>query len=163
MAVEIYKILHGMGPAYLSTLFSTSNVPYQVRDGNKVTQPLKPTTTFGTKSLAYFGTHLWNMLPHHIKNSVSLRDFKSMIGKLSGPTCHCCVCTLVIWYHSLLVFYYRFIAHCPFNVFTGTICNNTVLLISFKQAQTLWKSIIFMLYILLSLFIRLRTSTIYVY
>ena len=31
MAVEIYKILNGMGPEYLSTLFSKSNVPYQLR------------------------------------------------------------------------------------------------------------------------------------
>ena len=67
MAVEIYKILNGMGPEYLSTLLSKSNVPYQLRDGNKLTQPLKRTSTFGIKSLAYFGTHLWNMLPHHIK------------------------------------------------------------------------------------------------
>ena len=36
MAVEIYKILNGMGPEYLSTLFSKSNVPYQLRDGNKL-------------------------------------------------------------------------------------------------------------------------------
>ena len=114
MAVEMYKILNGMGPEYLSTLFSKSNVPYQLRDGNKLTQPLKRTTTFGIKSLAYFGTHLWNMLPHHIKNSVSLREFKSMIGKWSGPTCHCCVCTLVVWYHSVLVFYYRCIASLSF-------------------------------------------------
>ena len=67
MAVEIYKILNDMGPEYLSTLFSKSNVPYQLRDGNKLTQLLKRTTTFGIKSLAYFETYLWNMLPHHIK------------------------------------------------------------------------------------------------
>ena len=93
MAVEIYKILNGMIPEYLSSLFSKSNVPYQLRDSNKLIQPLKQTTTFGIKSLAYFGTHLWNMLPHPIKNSISS---KSMIGKSSGPTCHCCVCTLVV-------------------------------------------------------------------
>ena len=99
MAVEIYKILNGMSPEYLSSLFSKSNVLYQLRDSNKLIQPLKRTTTFGIKSLAYFGSHLWNMLPHHIKNSLSLCNFKSMIGKWSGPTCHCCVCTLVVWYH----------------------------------------------------------------
>ena len=128
MAVEIYNILNGMSPEYLSTLFSKSNVLYQLRDGNKLTQPLKRTTTFGIKYLAYFGTHPWNMLPHHIKNSVSLREFKSMIGKWSGPTCHCCVRTWVVWYHSVLVFYYRFIAHCLFNIFTESIYNITLLL-----------------------------------
>ena len=47
MAVEIYKILNNMGPEYLSILFSKSNVPYQLRDGNKLIQTLKLTTTFG--------------------------------------------------------------------------------------------------------------------
>ena len=69
MAVEIYKILNGKGPEYLSTLFSDDL--FQLRDGNKLTQPLKRTTTFGIKSVTYFGTHPWNMFPHHIENSVS--------------------------------------------------------------------------------------------
>ena len=97
MAIEIYKILNDMGPDYLSCLYSKSNTPYQLRDDNKLIQPLKRTTTFGIKSFAYFGTHLWNMLPNHIKNSVSLYDFKSLIRKWSGPTCCCSVCTQVVW------------------------------------------------------------------
>ena len=143
IAVEIYKILNGMGPEYLSTPFSKSNAPYPLRGDDKLIQPLKRTTTFGIKSLAYFKTHLWNMLPRHIKKSVSLRDFKSMIGKCnlqrgewgkwSGPTCLCCVCTLVLGCHSLLVCYYRFIAHCPFNVFTESIYSISLLPIAFKQ------------------------------
>ena len=86
-----------MGPDYSSCLFSKSNTPYQSRDDNKLIQPLKRTTTFGIKSVAYFGTHLWNMLPNHIKNSVSLYDFKSLIRKWSDPTCCCSVCTQVVW------------------------------------------------------------------
>ena len=85
-----------MGPDYLSSLFLKSDVPDQLRDNNKLIQPLKRTTTFGIKSLAYFGAHLWNLLPHHVKNSVPLCNFKSLIKKWSGPTCSCCVCTLVI-------------------------------------------------------------------
>ena len=57
-----------MSPEYLSSLFSKSNVPYQLRDNNKLNQPLKRTTTFGINSLAHFGSHLWNMLPHHMMN-----------------------------------------------------------------------------------------------
>ena len=95
MAIEIYKILNDVGPDYLSCLFSKSNTPYQLRDDNKLIQPLKRTTTFGIKYIAYFGTHLWNMLPNHIKNS--LYDFKSLIRKWSGPICCCSVCTQVVW------------------------------------------------------------------
>ena len=54
IAVEIYKILDGMGPEYLSTLFSKSNVPYQLRDGSKLTQPLnKISRLFRDPSLEY--------------------------------------------------------------------------------------------------------------
>ena len=71
MAVKIYKILNGMGSKYLSILFSKSNVLYQLRDGDKLIQLLKQTTTFKIKYLTYFGTHLWNMSPHHIKQGKS--------------------------------------------------------------------------------------------
>ena len=96
MAVEIYKILNGMDPKYLSSLFSKSNVPYTMRDNDKLIQPLKRTTGFGIKSFAYYGTHLWNMLPIDIKSTVTLSSFKTLIKKWSGPTCRCSVCTLVI-------------------------------------------------------------------
>ena len=97
MAVEIYKILNDMGPRYLSHLFSKSIIPYHLRDDNRLIQPLQWTTSFWIKSFAYFGTHLWNMLPQHIENSVSLYNFKSFIRKWSGPTCCCSVCTQVVW------------------------------------------------------------------
>ena len=97
MAVEIYKILNNIGSGDLSSLFVKSNVPYQLRDNNKLVQLLKRTTTFGTKYFAYSGTHLWNLLPHHTKESVSLYNFKSLIKKWLGPTCSCRVCSLVIW------------------------------------------------------------------
>ena len=81
------------------------------------------------------------MLPHH-KNSVNIYNFKyiynfkSITGKSSGPTCHCCVCTLDVWYHSLSVFYYRFIGHCAFNVFTEPIYNIKLLLIGIISGIT---------------------------
>ena len=59
MAVEIYKILNGMDPKFLSALFSKASTPYNLRD-DKLIQPLKRTTTYGIKSLAKYGTHLWN-------------------------------------------------------------------------------------------------------
>ena len=125
MAIEIYNILNDMGPDYLSCLFSKSNTPYQLRDDNKLIQPLKRTTTFGIKSFAYFGTHLWNMLPNHIKNSVSLYDFKSLIRKWLGPTCCCSVCTQVVWsffcrYKSI---YYGILLYHFTRVYMGKYCH----------------------------------------
>ena len=50
-AVENYKILNIMGFDYLLSLFLKSNVPYRLRDDNKLVQPLKQTTTFGINLL----------------------------------------------------------------------------------------------------------------
>ena len=96
MAVEIYKILNGMDPKYLSALFSKASTPYNLRDDNELIQPLKRTTTYGIKSLAYYGTHLWNTLPHDIKGALTLNNFKTLLRKWVGPTCGCSVCEMII-------------------------------------------------------------------
>ena len=92
MAVEMYKILSGMDPEYLPPLFSKLTIPYNLRDNNKLIQPLKRTTTYGIKSLAYYGTHLRNLLPHDIKCSLNLNNFKIFLKKLVGPNCGCPLC-----------------------------------------------------------------------
>ena len=94
--VEIYKILNGMNPEYLSHLFSRSTTPYNLRDNSKLIQPIKRTTTYGVKSLAYYGTHLWNLLPLDVKGAITLNNFKTLMRKWAGPTCGCSVCDMVI-------------------------------------------------------------------
>ena len=96
MAMEIYKILNGMDPKYLSALFSKASTPYDLRDDNKLIQPLKRTTTYGIKSLAYYETHFWNTLPHDIKGALTLNNFKALLRKWVGPTCGCSVCEMII-------------------------------------------------------------------
>ena len=96
MGVEIYKILNGMNPEYLSPLFSISTTLYNLRDNNKLIQPIKRTTTYGIKSLAYYGTHLWNLLPLDVKGAITLNNFKTLMRKWAGPTCGCSVCDMVI-------------------------------------------------------------------
>ena len=123
-----------MGPRYLSHLFSKSIIPYQLRDDNKLIQPLKRTTSFGIKYFAYFGTHLWNMLPQHIKNSVSLYNFKSLIRKWSGPTCCCSVCTQVVWFRYCL--YKSILWHMFFPRFTRLYMENIAVTCSFLYFYT---------------------------
>ena len=102
MAVKIYKILNGMNPEYLSPSFSRSATPYDLRDNNKLIQPIKRTTTYGITSLAYYGTHLWNLLPLDVKGAITLYHFKTLMRKWVGPTCDCSVCDMVILILNLL-------------------------------------------------------------
>ena len=94
MAVEIYKILNGMGPKYLSHLLSRSVPPYNLRDQNKLIHPLKGTTTVGIKPLAYYGTHLWNILPHDVKGALTLNNFRTLIINESAElvAVQCLIC-----------------------------------------------------------------------
>ena len=95
MAVEIYKILDGMSPEYLS-LFSKSSIPYSLRDNNKLIQWKMRKTTFGIKSFSYYGAHLWKSLPVDIKNVITLGNFKTLVKNSQGPSCRCSICQLVI-------------------------------------------------------------------
>ena len=61
--IELYKILEGMTPNYLSKLFVKADTPYDTRDKCRLIQPMKRTTTHGLRSFQYYGAHAWNMFP----------------------------------------------------------------------------------------------------
>ena len=97
LMIELFKILEGITPNYLSDLFVKADTPYDTRDKNKLIQPLKRTTTYGLRSFQYYGAHVWNMLPINIKTAHSLHEFKSLIRSWPGPTCSCHICTALLW------------------------------------------------------------------
>ena len=94
--IELYKILEGMTPNYLSELFVEANTPYDTRDKCKLIQPLKRTTTYGLRSFQYYGAHVWNMLPINMKAAQTLREFKLLVKSWPGPTCSCHICTALL-------------------------------------------------------------------
>ena len=96
LMIELFKILEGMTPDYLSELFVKADNPYDTRDKCKLIQPLKRTTTYGLRSFQYYGAHVWNMLPINIKAAQSLHEFKSFIRSWPGPTCSCHICTALL-------------------------------------------------------------------
>ena len=96
LMIELYKILEGMTPNYLSELFVKADTPYNTRDKCRLIQPMKWTTTYGLRSFQYYGAHAWNMLPVHMKAAQSLSEFKSFIKSWSGPTCSCPICIALL-------------------------------------------------------------------
>ena len=97
LVIELFKILEGMTPNYLSELFVKADTPYDTRDKFKLIQPLKRTTTYGLRSFQYYGAQVWNMLPVNMKAAQSLREFKSLIRSWPGPTCSCQLCVALLW------------------------------------------------------------------
>ena len=97
MATEVFKILNHISPGYFENYFQKARNPYNLRDNNKLVQPMKLTTSHGIKSFQYYGAHLWNSLPTDIKSAVSISQFKGLIRKWSGPDCKCSVCIMILW------------------------------------------------------------------
>ena len=115
--IELFKILEGITPNYLSDLFVKADNPYDTRDRHKLIQPLKRTTTYGLRSFQYYGAHVWNMLPINIKAAHSLHEFKSLIRSWPGPTCSCHICIALLWLMLLLC-----IAHCGGGLSVWRVC-----------------------------------------
>ena len=79
LAIEVYKFINNMSPPYICELLNRHNVPYTMRDNNKLIQKKVNTQQYGIKSFSYTGAKLWNLLPADIKNSPSIREFKANI------------------------------------------------------------------------------------
>ena len=85
MVIEIFKIVNDFTPSYLSTTFEMSQSPYDMRDKSRLVQPKVNSTSYGLKSFKYYGSHIWNLLPVHIKSATSFPEFKELLTTWSGP------------------------------------------------------------------------------
>ncbi len=76
LAIEVYKCINEIAPEYLCTLLTKNNIPYDLRDDNRLTQKKFSTITYGKGSFVYLGPKLWNTMPLEIKNAISLQDLR---------------------------------------------------------------------------------------
>ena len=75
----VYKSLNGLNPDYLQPLFNYRNsvINYTLRDTEgKLTVPM-PRTNYLKNSFGYSGAELWNNLPIHVRQAVTLKQFKA--------------------------------------------------------------------------------------
>ena len=91
VAVEMFKVYHGIAPEVMCDLFSISESS-TTRTGRKFVRKENKTVFFGKMSLSSFGPIVWNeMLPESLKQCESLLIFKSKI-KNWDPQCKCRLC-----------------------------------------------------------------------
>ena len=81
LAIEIFKCLNGMNPAYLNELLITHESKYELRNRSRLLQPKFNTYRYGYNSFRYLGSKLWNLLPSHLKNIDDIFDFRREIYK----------------------------------------------------------------------------------
>jgi hypothetical protein len=78
-AIMVYKSLNGFVPDYLSEMFvdRSSVTNYTLRDTSRKLALSQPRTNYLKNSFSYSGSGLWNSLPVELRQSNSLRKFKS--------------------------------------------------------------------------------------
>ena len=66
-AIEIFKILNGERPSYLTDLIQRKNSRYSFRYTNILDVPRVRTERYGKNSFRYSSVKIWNELPAHIR------------------------------------------------------------------------------------------------
>ncbi len=87
LAIEVFKCVNDIAPSYLCDLFEKHNVPYDMRDNNKLIQKRYNTIKHGFRSFSYSGARLWNSMPPEIKASMTIVDFKERIKEWDPCNC----------------------------------------------------------------------------
>ena len=106
LAIEVFKCINEINPAYLNAMFIRKECPYALRDSSILMRPKVNLTQYGLKSFRSYGAKIWNHLPVSYKARISLSGFKTLIKSWDGPKRKCSVCALYIWPDLLLTLLY---------------------------------------------------------
>ena len=91
----VFKIMNDQLPPMESTFFTAHETNYSLRRSNTLCKGPFNTMTHGYASLKYQGPKLWNLLPDHVRNAKSLKEFNDCI-KIWSPVCECNSCPICI-------------------------------------------------------------------
>ena len=92
LMIEVFKSLHHLNPSFMWDLFNIKVTKYNLRTGQRLQLPTTKSKSYGTNSIVFRGSLLWNSLPNTIKSSESLSEFKRKIRNWSGKVCSCHLC-----------------------------------------------------------------------
>ncbi len=92
LMVEIYKSVNHLNSEYMLDFFVKKEVPYDLRIKELCHLPSTRSRRYGTSSLSFRGSLLWNSLSDELKLSNSLAIFKREIRSWDGNSCTCHIC-----------------------------------------------------------------------
>ena len=99
LAIEMFKVVRGLGPETMRTLFS---LDYDTRSTRTFFRPCVRTVYNGKDSVRYFGPVVWDdMLPKRFKSIQTLENFKSEIRKWVPVNCLCSLQYVKIMFRGL--------------------------------------------------------------
>ena len=75
LAIEIYKFQAGLTPPIMSDLFVTRENNYNLRNFQELESSLRRTVKFGTETISYRGSQIWNLIPERLRTLETLNKF----------------------------------------------------------------------------------------
>ena len=75
LMIEVYKSLNQINSDFMWDLVQSKNSPYQLRMPQILTLPTTLSKTYGTYSLAFRASFVWNNLPAKIKTLQHCNNF----------------------------------------------------------------------------------------
>ena len=90
LVTEIYKSTTQRNPEFMWPYFTYNNISFNLREGPILCFPSTHSTYYGTNSVHFRGSRIWNNLPSHIKSRKSVSDFKTKSG---SSDCGCVICS----------------------------------------------------------------------
>ena len=92
LVTEVYKSTSYLNPKFMCSFFTHKEIPYNLRKGQVLSLPPARSTYYGTNSVHFRGSLIWNNLPSYIKSSRSVCEFKNNIKNFRNTDCGCLIC-----------------------------------------------------------------------
>ena len=96
IAIEIYNFQAGLKPLIMSDLFVTRENNYNLRNFQKLESSLKRTVKFGTETISYRGSQIWNLVLERLRTLETFNKFKKEIKSWKCDACPCRMCKTYI-------------------------------------------------------------------
>ena len=92
LTIELCKVKHAISNSLILDFFPLRSVEYNLRTQTDFIKPSTNTTRYGLKSLNFFASKMWDMIPDEIKSSSTVEIFKNKIRKWWPTDCDCHIC-----------------------------------------------------------------------
>ena len=96
LAIEMYKIKNNISPCFMNSLFSKTNILYNLRNNSEFKKENVRTVTYGSETISFRGPEIWDAIPIEIKQSASLSIFKKKIRLWKPTRCKCRMCLIYV-------------------------------------------------------------------
>ena len=102
LAIEMFKVLKGISPAFMKNIFIDRNDPTDsmvqaLRSQNSFYNLNNPKSVhYGIETLSSIGPKIWDILPLKIKEATSLTEFKHLVKNWIPYNCPCRLCKTYI-------------------------------------------------------------------